>query len=68
MKISIIDSGVGISEEMINNIYTDNVPEKKIGLYNVHSRIKLIYGDGLKIKRLDKGTMIEFYIKKNIRG
>ncbi|GAA0107849.1 MAG: sensor histidine kinase [Clostridium sp.] len=68
VKISIIDSGVGISEEMINNIYTDNVPEKKIGLYNVHSRIKLIYGDGLKIKRLDKGTMIEFYIKKNIRG
>lgn len=68
VKISIIDSGVGISEEMINNIYTDNIPEKKIGLYNVHSRIKLIYGDGLKIKRLDKGTMIEFYIKKNIRG
>lgn len=68
VKISIIDSGVGISEEMINNIYTDNVPEKKIGLYNVHSRIKLIYGDGLKIKRLDKGTMIEFYINKNIRG
>nr|WP_279325330.1 sensor histidine kinase [Clostridium sp. D46t1_190503_E9] len=66
VKISIIDSGVGISEEMINNIYTDNVPEKKIGLYNVHSRIKLIYGEGLNIKRLDKGTMIEFYIKKKI--
>ncbi|WP_365845308.1 sensor histidine kinase [Clostridium sp.] len=66
VKISIIDSGLGISEEMINNIYTDNVPEKKIGLYNVHSRIKLIYGEGLNIKRLDKGTMIEFYIKKKI--
>lgn len=66
VKISIIDSGVGISEDMINNIYTDNVPEKKIGLYNVHSRIKLIYGEGLNIKRLDKGTMIEFYIKKKI--
>ncbi|MGG7214654.1 LytS/YhcK type 5TM receptor domain-containing protein [Clostridium nigeriense] len=66
VKISIIDSGVGISEDMINNIYTDNVPEKKIGLYNVHSRIKLIYGEGLIIKRLDKGTMVEFYIKKKI--
>ncbi|WP_195262907.1 sensor histidine kinase [Clostridium sp. 1001275B_160808_H3] len=66
VKISIIDSGVGISEEMISNIYTDNVPEKKIGLYNVHSRIKLIYGEGLNIKRLDKGTMVEFYIKKKI--
>ncbi|MGG7059111.1 LytS/YhcK type 5TM receptor domain-containing protein [Clostridium tertium] len=66
VKISIIDSGVGISEDMINKIYTDNVPEKKIGLYNVHSRIKLIYGEGLNIKRLDKGTMVEFYIKKKI--
>lgn len=66
VKISIIDSGIGISEDMINKIYTDNVPEKKIGLYNVHSRIKLIYGDGLIIKRLVKGTMVEFYIKKKI--
>ena len=51
---------------MISKIYNDDVPEKKIGLYNVHSRIKLIYGEGLIIKRLDKGTMIEFYIKKKI--
>ncbi len=28
----------------------------------------LFMRDGLKIKRLDKGTMIEFYINKNIRG
>lgn len=69
VRISIIDSGIGISDEMINNIYTNSVPEKKIGLYNVHSRIKLIYGEGLNIKRLDKGTIIEFYIKKkNTRG
>lgn len=66
VKISIIDSGVGISEDMISRIYNDDVPEKKIGLYNVHSRIKLIYGEGLIIKRLDKGTMVEFYIKKKI--
>lgn len=66
VRISIVDSGIGISEEMINNIYTDNVPEKKIGLYNVHSRIKLIYGEGLNIRKLDKGTRIEFFIKKNI--
>jgi Putative regulator of cell autolysis len=64
VKISIIDSGVGISEEAIKNIYKDAVPENKIGLYNVHLRIKLIYGEGLIIERLEKGTKIEFYIKR----
>ncbi|AQS09953.1 sensor histidine kinase YpdA [Clostridium saccharobutylicum] len=64
VKISIIDSGIGISEEVIRNIYNDAVPKNKIGLYNVHLRIKLIYGEGLIIKRLEKGTKIEFYIKK----
>lgn len=64
IKISIIDSGIGISEDVIRNIYNDEVPGNKIGLYNVHLRIKLIYGDGLIIKRLEKGTKIEFYIKK----
>jgi two-component system LytT family sensor kinase len=64
VKISIIDSGIGISEEAIKNVYTNAVPENKIGLYNVHLRIKLIYGEGLIIKRLEKGTRIEFYIKR----
>lgn len=64
VKISIINSGIGISEEAIRNIYNDAVPENKIGLYNVHLRIKLIYGEGLIIKRLEKGTKIEFYLKK----
>lgn len=64
VKFSIIDNGIGISEDVINKVYSDRVPENKIGLYNVHSRIKLIYGEGLIIKRLDRGTSIEFYIKK----
>jgi two-component system, LytTR family, sensor kinase len=64
VKISIIDSGIGISEDVVRNVYNDEVPGNKIGLYNVHSRIKLIYGEGLHIKRLEKGTKIEFYLKK----
>lgn len=64
VKISIADSGIGISEEVIERVYNDNVPENKIGLYNVHLRLKIIYGEGLKIKRLEKGTKIEFYIKR----
>ncbi|MGV2643413.1 sensor histidine kinase, partial [Clostridium perfringens] len=64
VKISITDSGVGISEGIIERIYSDTMPENKIGLYNVHLRLKLIYGEGLIIKRLDKGTKIEFYVKR----
>ncbi|KZL92783.1 sensor histidine kinase YpdA [Clostridium magnum DSM 2767] len=64
VKISIVDSGVGISEDIIERVYNDNIPENKIGLYNVHLRLKLIYGEGLIIKRLEKGTKIEFYIKR----
>lgn len=67
IRISIIDSGIGISPDIINMIYNDDVPKKKIGLYNVHSRIKLIYGEGLNIKRLDRGTMVEFYINEKIK-
>lgn len=66
VKISIVDTGIGISQDIIDNIYTGNVPENKIGLYNVHLRIRLIYGEGLNIRRLDKGTLIEFYINKKI--
>ena len=67
VRISIEDTGVGIEEAIINNIYTGQVPENKIGLYNVHQRVKLIYGEGLTIRRLDKGTHIHFVIQKEIR-
>lgn len=64
VKITIIDSGIGISEDIIERVYNDTMHENKIGLYNVHLRLKLIYGEGLRIKRLEKGTKIEFYIKR----
>lgn len=64
IKISIIDDGIGISEDIIENLYNDNIFKNKIGLYNVHSRLKLIYGEGLIITRLKKGTKIEFYVKE----
>ncbi|MGL5355215.1 MAG: LytS/YhcK type 5TM receptor domain-containing protein [Cetobacterium sp.] len=58
--ISIEDNGIGINSEIIKNI--DKKIEKNIGLKNVHNRLKLIYGNGLKIERLEKGTKISFYI------
>ncbi|WP_297406322.1 LytS/YhcK type 5TM receptor domain-containing protein [uncultured Cetobacterium sp.] len=58
--VSIEDDGVGIDEEIIKNI--DKEIHKCIGLKNVHNRLKLIYGKGLNIERLKKGTKISFEI------
>lgn len=62
IKISIEDDGIGISDDIIDRVYSGNMPENKIGLYNVHLRLKLVYGEGLKINRLENGTNIEFVI------
>jgi two-component system LytT family sensor kinase len=67
VRIGIRDTGVGISEETIEKVYSGDMPENKIGLYNVHQRVKLIYGNGLTIHRLDKGTDIYFDVKKESR-
>ncbi len=64
VKITVEDTGVGISEEIIHKVYSGNMPENKIGLYNVHLRLKLMYGEGIKIERLEKGTKMEFFIRR----
>jgi two-component system, LytTR family, sensor kinase len=42
----------------------DDKIEKNIGLKNVHNRLKILYGKGLNIKKLERGTKITFYISK----
>ncbi|WHY78153.1 sensor histidine kinase [Neobacillus sp. WH10] len=64
VRISVKDTGAGIADEVVKNLYRDDVPAKKIGLYNVHQRVKLIYGKGLIIKRLSPGTEVYFDIVK----
>lgn len=60
--ITIEDDGVGISEEIIERVYSNSCRENKIGLSNVHNRIKLIYGKGLDISKTKKGTRISFEV------
>ncbi|MFF2909343.1 LytS/YhcK type 5TM receptor domain-containing protein [Paenibacillus sp. NPDC057934] len=67
VRVGIRDTGVGIAEETIAKVYSGDMPENKIGLYNVHQRVKLIYGHGLTIHRLNKGTDIYFDVKKENR-
>ena len=57
------DDGVGIDKEIIKNLDIPEI-EKSVGLKNVHNRIKLLYGKGLKIERLEQGTRISFDIKE----
>ena len=50
--------------ELIKNYsYLDDRIDKNIGLKNVHNRIKLIYGKGLVVEKLETGTKISFYIE-----
>jgi two-component system, LytTR family, sensor kinase len=64
IRVTVKDTGAGISEEVINHLQHDTVPANKIGLYNVHQRVKLIYGNGLVIHRLSQGTEVFFEIVK----
>ncbi|WP_413299624.1 sensor histidine kinase [Bacillus sp. 1P10SD] len=67
IRISVRDTGAGISEDVIHQLLHDDVPANKIGLYNVHQRVKLIYGQGLVIHRLSPGTEVFFdMVKENL--
>ena len=59
--ITIEDNGIGIDQKIIDNL--DDRIDKNIGLKYVHNRIKLIYGKGLIVEKLETGTKISFYIE-----
>jgi two-component system LytT family sensor kinase len=64
VRVIIENNGRSIDQEVIDKIYSNSIESTKIGLYNVHRRIKLIYGKGLDIQRLEEGTRITFDIKE----
>lgn len=61
-KVWVENDGITIDLNIIKKVYSGDMPDNKIGLYNVHLRLKLIYGQGLNIYRLEPGTKMEFYI------
>lgn len=61
-EIIIEDDGIGIEQKVIDELDIPEI-EKSVGLKNVHNRIKLLYGTGLQITRLEKGTRISFNIE-----
>jgi len=64
IMIVIEDDGVGITNEIIEKVYESKMEENKIGMSNVHNRLKYIYGEGLKIERLTNGTRISFNVRE----
>ncbi|MDT8979930.1 sensor histidine kinase [Paenibacillus sp. chi10] len=67
IRIGVQDTGVGIREDMIKQVMEERVPPNHIGLFNVHKRVKLIFGHGVTVERLDQGTNIFFDIQKETR-
>lgn len=62
VRIAVRDTGHGIDPQIIEQLDTNEMPVNKIGLINVHHRVKLLYGEGLYIRRLEPGTEIAFYV------
>ncbi|MBM6861787.1 sensor histidine kinase, partial [Clostridium saudiense] len=72
LYIDIIDNGLGMTEEAVNKLLTNENNSKKgsgIGLRNVNERIKLYFGNdyGLDIySEPDEGTTIRIRMPKII--
>ncbi|EES90580.1 sensor histidine kinase [Clostridium botulinum] len=63
-EVIVEDNGVGIEEEIIKKVYSGTMKENKIGISNVNNRLKLFYGQGLNIERLEEGTKVSFIVKR----
>jgi two-component system, sensor histidine kinase ChiS len=65
--IQVVDDGVGISEETLEALLSEQESSKRgIGLYNIHQRLKRIYGIGLQVESIvDKGTKVRMQIPKH---
>jgi len=65
VRIAVRDTGPGISDEVIRRVARNEMPGNKIGLLNVHHRVRLLTGQGLIIMRHQPGTEIAFSLPKN---
>ncbi len=61
--IAIEDDGEGIPNDIIENVYRNKMDESKIGMSNVHKRLKYIYGEGLHIENQNTGSKVYFNVK-----
>lgn len=64
IRIEVTDRGPGVPEAIVETIVSGREPEKSYGLYNVHTRLKKIYGpsNGLTFRHIDGKTIVSFLI------
>lgn len=64
--VNVEDNGKGMSRETIQALLEDRMPAEKVGLSNVHKRLKSIYGvtGGLHINSSPDGTSVSFLVPK----
>jgi len=65
VRIAVRDTGPGISDEVVSRVARNEMPGNKIGLLNVHHRVRLLTGQGLMIVRHQPGTEIAFSLPKS---
>lgn len=63
LYFSVVDDGVGISEEKLEEIRGKDTKRKGVGLWNISQRLRLLYGEGLHIASTPgQGTTVSFSI------
>ncbi len=72
INIAIIDDGVGIDSERIDEILNkESIDNKSVGINNVNQRLKGIFGEeyGLSItSKINKGTKVSFKVPQSIKN
>jgi two-component system LytT family sensor kinase len=68
VKVTIEDDGPGVPQAVIDSIYAGTASENKIGMANVDTRLRHIYGAGLTIEHLSVGTRISFVLHENYKS
>lgn len=67
IELSVIDDGVGMDEETVNNLLIAHPDHKRgIGLINTEQRLQRLFGTGLQIKsKLGEGSKFSFVVPEN---
>lgn len=69
--ITVSDNGKGIEEGLLEDLYKNKMAKGKVGLSNVHRRLKSVYGEqnGLQIdSNIGKGTICTIHIPLMRKG